>query len=150
MRKRILKIINFIIIINIITIILPGVIFAAPPGSDQGLGCGEGFGPIAELLCKTNDKVTVGNALNKVLSGIIGFLTIIAGLWFIFQFITAGYQWISSGGDKNEVSQARDKITWSLIGLIIIVAGWAIIGVIGKMLGLSILNPGEILQTLGL
>lgn len=152
MRKNILKVINFIIIINIniITIIFPGVILAAPPGSDQGLGCGGGFGVFGDILCKNNDKETVGSTLNKGISTIIGFLTIVAALFFLFQFIIGGYQWIAAGGDKQQTTEARDKITNSLIGLIIIVIATAIVGIIGKVLGLDILNPGEVLQNLGI
>jgi len=137
-------------VITIITIIFPITVLAAPPGSDKGLGCGGGFGVIADILCQNSDKATVGLTLNKVVSTIIGFLTIIAALWFLFQFIIAGFQWIGAGGDKNNTTAARDKITNSLIGLLIVVIAWAVIGVVGKVLGLDILNPGEILQTLGI
>ncbi|MBI4991034.1 hypothetical protein HZB96_02975 [Candidatus Gottesmanbacteria bacterium] len=125
-------------------------VFSAPPGSDQGLGCGGGFGAIAEILCQKSDKATVGITLNKVVSIIIGFLTIVAALWFLFQFIIAGFQWIAAGGDKNNTAAARDKITNSLIGLMVIVIAWAVVGIVGKLLGLDILNPGAVLQTLGL
>lgn len=138
------RFIKFIIIITIITII-PGKpsVFAA-----NDLGCGGGFGPIAEFLCtlnpgdKTGNATKVGDKLNAVISSILGFLTILAGIYFLFQFIIAGYQWISSGGDKNNTQAAQDKITNSLIGLIIVVMAWVIIGVIGKIMGLDILNPG--------
>lgn len=122
------------------------------PGSDKGLGCGGGLGPLGEALCAiTKGSVDpVGNALNRVLSGIIGFLTVVGGLWFFIQFILAGYAWISSGGDKSRVEAAQQKITNSLIGLLVVVAAWVIIGVIGKIVGLDILNPGAILPILGL
>lgn len=119
----------------------------------DGIGCGDEFGFIAKALCgiKNDDKGngTVGIQLNAVVSTIVGVMTVVAAIWFIFQFIIAGYQWISSGGDKNNLQQARDKITNSLIGLIIVVAAWIVIGVIGQILGISILNPGDILINLG-
>lgn len=122
----------------------------------QGLGCADGLGPFAQIFCKggkSADKDTAaqqaGIQLNKMISTIIGVMTAVAAIWFIFQFIIAGYQWIQSGGDKNNLSEARDKITNSLIGLIIVVAAWIIIGIVGKILGLEILNPGSLLQTLG-
>ncbi len=115
----------------------------------QGIGCGEGFGPIAKILCGNKDNSVVGEQLNKIISTIIGVLTSVAAIWFIFQFIIAGYQWIQSGGEKSNLDQARDKITNSLIGLIIVVVAWIVMGVIGKILGLDILNPGKLLQNLG-
>lgn len=144
--KKIVTVILFII--YHLSFVSP--VLAAPPGSDKGLGCGGGFGVIADILCQKSDKVTVGITLNKVVSVLIGFLTIVAALYFLFQFIIAGFQWISAGGDKNNTTAARDKITNSLIGLLIVVIAWAVIGIIGKVLGLDILNPGSILQTLGI
>lgn len=127
------------------------VFWGAASAFADGIGCGEGFGPIAQILCpiKKGDNAVVGEQLNKVISVIIGVMTAVAAIWFIFQFIIAGYQWIQSGGDKNNLTQARDKITNSFIGLVIVVSAWIVIGVIGGVLGLSILNPGEILLNLG-
>lgn len=136
----------FILIIIIAALINPVYSFA------QGLGCGEGFGPIAKILCpikKDGAAIIVGGQLNKVISTIIGVMTAVAAIWFIFQFIIAGYQWIQSGGEKNNIEQARDKITNSLIGLIIVVSAWIVMGVLGGILGLNILNPGEILINIG-
>ncbi len=129
------------------------VFLAQTPGStsNQGIGCGGGLGPIADNLCKTGvDTDFVGNYLNKILGGVIGFLTIIAALWFIFVFITAGYSWITAGGDKGKLEEAQKKITNAVIGLLIVVTATIIIGVIGKILGLDILNPGDILDIIGI
>lgn len=124
---------------------------------NTGLGCGDdSFGIIAKALCSLQggqgnanaNAVIVGGQFNRIISAVVGLMTVIAAIWFIFQFITAGYQWISSGGDKNNLNMARDKITNSLIGLIIVVAAWIVIGLIGTILGLDILNPGKILQNL--
>lgn len=144
-------IINYIIFITFITVALVGTTTVS---AASGLGCGSGFGPIAEALCKISGpgeaaNKEVGGQLNKTISTVIGVMTAVAALYFIFQFIIAGYQWISSGGEKNNLEEARNKITNSLIGLIIVVAAWIIIGVVGNILGLKILNPGTLLQTLG-
>lgn len=113
------------------------------------IGCGGGLGPFASFLCKgTVTTQSVGTKLNTALSGIIGFLTIIAALWFAIQIILAGIQWINAGGDKNTTQAAWQKITNAVIGLVIVVAAWVIIAIIGTLLGLSILNPGSLLNTI--
>lgn len=141
---------KFIIAIQTCSIFFSLCAYVYAADSSKGLGCGGSLGPFGELLCDKNDKELVGNTLNKGLGNIIGFMTIIAALWFMFQFIIGGYQWIASGGDKNNLEQARDKIINSIIGLIIVVVAWIIVGLIGKLLGLDILNPGSVLQTIGL
>ena len=116
--------------------------------SSKGLGCGGGLGEIGKLLCGVSSIATVGTRLNSVLSGIIGFLTIIAALWFLIQFIIAGYNFINAGGDKGRATEAKEKITNAIVGLLIVVAAWVIVAVIGKLLGLEILNPGGVLESL--
>lgn len=143
------KTINTLLILITLAILNPAYSLA------QGLGCGEGFGGIAKFLCPSGTPLgkdaaanETGIQLNKLISTIIGVMTVVAAIWFIFQFIIAGFQWIQSGGEKNNLEQARDKITNSLIGLIIVVSAWIFMGVIGRILGLKILNPGEIIINL--
>jgi hypothetical protein len=124
--------------------------------SGGGIGCGGGLGPIAEFLCglqgksKDEQKAGVGNQFNKIISTVIGVWIVIASIWFIIQIITAGFEWLNAGGDKSHLQSARDKILNAIIGLIIVVAAWAFIGVVGQTIGLDILNPGNILQNLGI
>lgn len=108
-----------------------------PLGTLRGIGR-LGFG--------TGEAITKERAfqlLNQVISVIIGILTIIAGLWFLFQMIAAGYQWLSSGGDKTSVAAARDKLTHAVVGLVIIVMAFAIISIIGTIMDIKFLQPGE-------
>ncbi len=117
--------------------------------SDKGFGCGEGFPIFSQLFCKDDTTpVAVANRLNTTLSGVLGFMTIIAGLWFMIQFILAGYAWISAAGDKSKLEGAKNKLLYSILGLVIVVGAWAIVGVIAKIVGLEILNPGEVLLKL--
>ena len=122
----------------------------AATSSDQGIGCGGGLGPIGKALCNLGqgDTDKVGNTFNKTISGIIGFLTTVAALWFGIQIIMAGYDWIGSGGDKGKMETAKNKITYSVIGLVIVVIAWVIIAIMGQLLGIDILNPGGILPNL--
>ena len=89
-------------------------------------------------------------SFTSVISNIIGFITIIAGIWFMFQFITAGISWISAGGNKESVAGARDRMRNALIGMVIVVAAWAIVGLMGDLLGLDILiqKPGKLIEQL--
>lgn len=125
-------------------------VFAAT-SSSQGLGCGGGLGPLGDILCNitSGDTAIVGNQFNKVFSVLIGFMTTIAALWFGIQIIITGYQWIGAGGDKGKLEETQNKLINLIIGLLIVVTAWAVIGLIGRVVGLDILNPGAIIQTLG-
>src|SRR3989344_8203020 len=101
--------------------------------SDKGLGCGGGLGPFGEFFCTKKTTGEVGTKLNTAISGIIGFLTIIAALWFLIQFIIAGFNWINAGGDKNRAQAAQEKITNAVVGLLIVVSAWVIVALIGTL-----------------
>lgn len=99
-----------------------------------------GLGPLG-IIPKTQTAAV--DMFNQVLSNLIGFLTVIAGLWFIFQFILGAIAWLSAGGDQNKVKAAQEKITQAVIGLVVVVAAIFLIDFIGLLLGLEILSPGN-------
>jgi cbb3-type cytochrome oxidase subunit 3 len=59
---------------------------------------------------------------------------------FFFMFLIGGIKWISSGGDKQKLEEARGTITNALIGLIILLALFAIIGLVGTFFHVNLLN----------
>lgn len=78
------------------------------------------------------------------LGAFIGVLTsvvfIIAGLAAFFYLILGGFQYITSGGDKAGAQAARDRITYAILGLAIIAAAAAILGVAQAIFGIQIIG----------
>lgn len=74
-------------------------------------------------------------------SQVIGFLTLLGGLVFIVMFINGAFKWISGGDDASKIQKARDLMVQAVIGLIVMVAGYGIIGLIGSVVGFDLLNP---------
>lgn len=89
-----------------------------------------------------------GNMLEQILSTALGGVTIVAGVYFLFVFVIAAFKWLSAGGDSGKTEKARDSMLNALIGLVLIVASYAIIGVISTVTGIDILRPGKVLQNL--
>lgn len=89
-------------------------------------------------------------SIADIVSAVIGVMTIAAAVWTLFQIIIGGISWITAGGDKSKLQTARDKITNALIGLIIVVAGWAILALAGQFLGWDniLLGDTDILENL--
>ncbi len=84
------------------------------------------------------DSVTT---LQNLISTVIGLLTVAAVIYFIFQIIIAGYNFISSEGDKAKVDSARKSLTYGIMGLIIVVVAVALASLIATILGMpGILN----------
>lgn len=65
---------------------------------------------------------------------------IIGVLIFFFILIIGAIQWISSGGDKNALEEAKHKITNAVVGIIILFSIFAILKVIENFFGISILT----------
>lgn len=111
----------------------------------SNLGEFRGFGTLG---LKEGVFSAAPSIFNQVLSAIIGIMTVSAGIYFIFLFITGGIQYLTSGGDKAATEAARGRITMAVTGLVIVVAAVFIIDVIGTILGFDILNPGEFVLNL--
>lgn len=78
-----------------------------------GLNCVEYTG-----LSKTDPRIVVGRLI-KVALGLLG--VIFTGLT-----VFAGFLWMTSAGNEEQVTKARGIITASIIGLIIILAAYTI------------------------
>lgn len=87
---------------------------------------------------------------DKVISGAIGIMTIVAAVWFVLTFFTGAFAWISSGGDKAKLEMARKKIINGLVGIIIIILAIFIVDFVGNFLGFDILNPAALLENIAL
>lgn len=104
------------------------------------------FGPIVappgvELFNQNAGPSGIGLIL--FVSNLIQIATVIAGVLVFFNFIIAGYQFITAG-DGKAMEKVRGRITWSVIGLILIVASYTIAAVIGLLFfgdASFILNP---------
>lgn len=69
-----------------------------------------------------------------VISAIIRFIVVIAGVFSLWQFLTGGLTFITSGGDKGKLTEAQNKIQMSLVGLVVIAASFIIIAIVSKIL----------------
>jgi Type IV secretion system pilin len=58
----------------------------------------------------------------------------------LIAVIWSGIQWTTSEGDKQKVAQAKARLTWGIIGLIIIMLSFFIINVFGYFFGVDLLK----------
>lgn len=100
-----------------------------------------GYQPGSDLASSTS-------AVEKILSNILVVLTIVAGISFVLYFLLGGLNWITAGGDKGKIDKAKSMMTGGAIGLIVIAVSYAITWIVGKALGIDILNPGTLLNSI--
>lgn len=111
----------------------------------QSLG---GFLPNTSWGEGADQQDTLLSGLEGFLSMLIGLMTVVASIYFIFNFLLAAVSWVTAGGDAGKIQSARDRIIQSTIGLVIVVAAYGVIGLIGTVLGIEILQPAEQILTI--
>jgi hypothetical protein len=67
-------------------------------------------------------------------------IILVGGLAFLLYFLLGGVTWITAGGDKGKIEEARGKITQGLVGLAVLAASYVIIKFIETAIGMNILN----------
>ncbi|KKS78248.1 MAG: hypothetical protein UV74_C0001G0095 [Candidatus Woesebacteria bacterium GW2011_GWB1_43_14] len=82
------------------------------------------------------------------ISGLIGLMTIIAGLWFLFNIFFGAIGIIGAGGDAKKMEGAQAKLTTGIIGIVVVISAIFIVDFIGSFLGLELLNPIRYLETI--
>ncbi len=93
-----------------------------------------------------NYGIQVGDAnadtiLSTVVTNAITVLFILGGILVIFFLLWGAIDWITSGGDKEKLTNARRKITHALVGLAILAFTFVIATVIGAIVGFKFLEP---------
>jgi hypothetical protein len=64
----------------------------------------------------------------------------VGALLVIVNFIWGAIDWITAGGDSGKIQKAREKITQSVIGIIVLASTIALFTFIQRFLGISVLN----------
>ena len=67
----------------------------------------------------------------------LSWLFIIAAVLALIFIIFSGIQWITSAGDPGKVADARKRLMYSIIGLIVVAGAFLIVKVITATLGVE-------------
>lgn len=80
----------------------------------------------------TTVQTAVGNALSIMI--------ILAIVIVVAMIVWSGIQWASSGGDKGKVAAARGRMTWAIIGLVVVLTTFFILNIIGYFFNIPLLG----------
>ncbi len=67
-----------------------------------------------------------------IVIGVINYLLGFLGLFFVILIIYAGFTWMTAMGDTTKVKKARDTITNSIYGVIIIILAYVVANIVIK------------------
>lgn len=65
----------------------------------------------------------------------------LGGLALLVMFVLGGFEWITAGGEKSKVEAARERISQSIIGLLVLMGTIAISIFVGDAFGINLLKP---------
>lgn len=105
----------------------------------------QGIGPLGTFGTDLNTALQL---FFKVLSAVVGIMTISAAIWFVFQFFIGAIQIMTSGGDKAKMQEASGRLTQAIIGLVVVIGAIFFISLLGSLMGLNILGPWEFVTNL--
>ncbi len=99
----------------------------------------------ATAAYNTGSDTSAGAIKNMelLISNMVGLFTIVGGLAFLVYFFMGAFNWITSAGDKGKLEKARGHMVDGAIGMIIMVASYSAIGLIGSVIGFDLLSPGQ-------
>jgi hypothetical protein len=96
-----------------------GVTVSVSSGTTQGTAL-----DLAKLQPTVGGQ-TVGN-WTELIPNVITIVFVVAAALTFAYLIMGAIKWITSGGEKAKVEEARNRITAAVIGLLILAAVWAI------------------------
>jgi len=96
--------------------------FKSLESNTQQIGAASGLG-----------QASVGSIVSTIIKAALGFLAAI----FLVLMIVAGFQWMTAAGNEAQVKKAVETIKTAVIGLVIVLAAYAITYFIFKYLPFS-------------
>lgn len=108
-----------------VTLLTPAVAFAGSPRQQACEGAGGTWSGADGGTC-TNTAAQGGN-LMSIVTTIINTLFFVAGIVAVIMIIIGGFRYITAQGDSGQLTTAKNTILYSVVGLVIVIASFAIV-----------------------
>jgi len=70
---------------------------------------------------------TGGVKLNTLIKAVVNILSLVVGVAAVIMVIIGGFRYITSGGDSNSVSSAKNTIIYAIVGLVVVALAQTIV-----------------------
>lgn len=85
-------------------------------------------------------NITGFSDLGKVITSVLTFVFSLSVLAVLIMLVWGGFEWITSGGEKEAVGKARNRIIAALVGLTVLAVAFALAKVAGQFVGFNNFN----------
>ena len=82
-------------------------------------------------------SATSGSYVNGIIQTFVTLLIIVGVIYFIINFVLAGFHMISSQGDPKKFEEAQKSLIYSILGITLVFIVFAILKVIGHVFGVT-------------
>src|SRR5258708_37585134 len=105
------------------------------------LTIGDPNNPDKSTILKIEPPQGIGfYSVSSLLSFGVTILLVISIVLTLFFLVLGGIDMITSGGDKQKVVNARHKLTYAVLGLLVVFLSFFIVNLIGSVFGVDLLN----------
>ncbi len=80
------------------------------------------------------------NTTAKVISTFVGVMLTLSIIYFFTYVIFAGFNFMTSEGDKNKLETAKNQLSYALLGFAVIVCLFGILRLISTITGVDMIN----------
>jgi len=113
---------NIITLLLVAALFLPTLALAAVGDAPDPTGALGDVGTAAGINTGVDSETQLYNTVGLIINIGLGLL----GIIFLVIALYAGFTWMTAGGDSDKVTKARQWLTNSILGLIIILSAYAI------------------------
>jgi cytochrome bd-type quinol oxidase subunit 2 len=99
--------------------LLPATVYAQTPKDEVCKG--------VVLTGGNCDPANASSSVETVIKTVINLLSLIVGIVAVIMIIIGGLKYITSSGDSNNVTSAKNTILYAVIGLVIVVLAQVIV-----------------------
>ncbi|MBI4096294.1 MAG: hypothetical protein HY425_01110 [Candidatus Levybacteria bacterium] len=89
------------------------------------------------LQGNTGNEVATLSCVPAVFSNFLNGSLMLIGTWTVLVLIFAGYKYMNSGGDPKKLEGARETLTYSILGIIVVLLSFLIINIISRVTGIE-------------
>ncbi|MDP2932872.1 MAG: hypothetical protein Q8N81_01965 [bacterium] len=91
---------------------------------------------VLNTTCVIGDVATI-QSLECIFANVLAVVVPLLGLLAFILLLMSGFKYLTSGGDPKAIQSAKLGITFSILGLALIIGSWLILKLVGEFTGVS-------------
>jgi hypothetical protein len=104
----------------VLGLVLVSIVAISAPVYAVCTGDNSAQGQVIQGIGQTTTSDCTGPGVDSTITTVVDILSYVVGIVALFMIVFSGFQFITSGGNSNAVSKARNALLYSIIGLLMV------------------------------